>query len=184
MDIQDLSNEQIKKAAQGDVAAEEALYMAAHGFVYHVALGMIGNVDDAYEVSQETFIKIFENLDQFKFQSSLKTWIYRITVNTALNARKKQRSLNHRRVAFDESVESLPDNAVERHSVEAGMSESVHILLNSLSPDQRACVVLRDMEGLRYDEIAKVLHININTVRSRLKRARENLLRKGENYAV
>ncbi len=184
MDIQDLSDELIRMAAQGDAQAGEALYAAAHGFVFHVALGMAGNEDDAYEIAQETFIKILENLDQFKFKSSLKTWIYRITVNTALNTRKKNRMLNHRRVAFDETLESLSESPVERHATSASSAQTVQLLLDTLGDDQRACVVLRDMEGLRYEEIAQILRININTVRSRLKRARENLLLQREKYAL
>jgi len=117
------------------------------------------------------------SLKAFKFASSFKTWVYRITVNTAINFYHKS--------GREQKIKSDPDlvNELREHEVDPGkMAEHedqkrrVDRLLAKLNPDQRACVVLREMEGLDYKEIAGTLKININTVRSRLKRARETLV--------
>jgi RNA polymerase sigma-70 factor (ECF subfamily) len=181
MDIQEIPNELLIKAADGDVDAFAEIYKASFVFVYNVVLRIAGNRDDAGETAQESFIKIFDNLKHFKFRSSIKTWIYRIAVNTALNARKKAAHHTHREVPLDENLtgEAAQENPVERNSTNRSNKESVQLLLNMLNPDQRTCVVLRDMQGLSYEEIAHTLHININTVRSRLKRAREILIKRG-----
>jgi RNA polymerase sigma-70 factor (ECF subfamily) len=183
MEIHEISNEMIRKASCGDRASRETIYLAAAGFVYNVALRIVGNPDDAQEVAQDTFIKLFEGLKDFKQESSLKTWAYRITVNTALNYRSKAANRFQCRMEQLEDIEAeiLPkENPIEAAIDQQGKEKVVRELLNALTPDQRACIVLREMQGLSYEEIAQVLGININTVRSRLKRAREILLKKSE----
>jgi len=178
MDIQDISQDLLIKSSQGDLAACEEIYKAAAGFVYNVALRIVGNRDDAQEVIQETFLKIFENLKEFKFQSSFKTWTYRITVNTALNYRKKAVNDASRRVELgeNEDIEAMVKHPADQDLDAKSNEEYVNQLLDKLNPDQRTCVVLRDLQGLSYEEISQTLGININTVRSRLKRARSTLV--------
>ncbi|MCM8791294.1 MAG: RNA polymerase sigma factor [Candidatus Omnitrophica bacterium] len=179
--MSDISNELVMKASGGDMAAFEEIYRATSGFVYNIALRITNNRDDADEVVQDVFLKVYRSLNGFGFRSSFKTWIYRIAANTAINYCKasERRSrgnvvydpVAHDRLSADKSKEVLDKE-------EAG--ETVRRLLAALDPDQRACVVLREIEGMDYASIADVLRININTVRSRLKRAREKLLAIGK----
>lgn len=155
--------------------AFEDVYKASNSFVYNVALRVVNNREDALEVAQEVFMIIYHKLKDFRFESSFKTWVYRITANTAINhAKKFSRSKS---VPFEEAWgEGAVQHEAQELMEQEHQGQMVEKLLAELNPDQRACVVLRDIQGLSYEEIAQALNININTVRSRLKRSREKLL--------
>ena len=183
--MEDISKPIVDLAAGGDIEAFEKIYKAASAFVYTIALRIANNRDDAEDIMQEVFIKVYRNLAQFRFHSSFKTWVYRITVNTTVNAcRAKSKELRRR----DEEIEDITDigqyPAQRGETISENKDNEKHIssLLKILNPDQRVCIVLREIEGLSYKEIAEVLKVKINTVRSRLKRAREVLFayRKGK----
>ena len=179
--MQDISKELLTQASTGDIQAFEEIYRLASSFVYSVALRVTRNADEAKEVSQDVFIKIYNNLRSFRFRSSFKTWLYRITTNTALNVLKKSSKDINRRVDYDVALKANDDSATATHAIEMDDNKKLlSSLLDMLNPDQRACIVLREIEGLNYREISKALSININTVRSRLKRARETLLAHGK----
>lgn len=181
--MEEISRNTLMRAAGGDMEAFEIIYKATSDFVYRTALRITNNRDDAEDVTQDVFIKIYKNLKNFQFRSSFKTWAYRITVNVAINTCKGiSREMNRR---DDDS--SLMDGDVGQYASSQMPEPHINIdkednekliafLLNTLNPDQRACIVLREIEGLNYQEISEVLKVNINTVRSRLKRAREALL--------
>jgi len=176
--MQDISKNVITRAAGGNMDAFEHIYRTASGFVYNVALRVTNNRPSAEEVAQDVFLKIYRNLKNFEFKSSFKTWIYRIAVNTAINASKKTSRETDRRVEYDdEAKQKTSIEIAQSASGELDNKELVKRLLAMLNPDQRACIVLRSIEGLSYKEIADALHININTVRTRLMRARETLSR-------
>ena len=180
MEISDISDELLRKAAAGDMNAFETIYRASSGFVYNVALRVTGSAEDAEEGVQDVFLKVFESLSGFGFRSSFKTWIYRVTVNTALNMLKRSSSRAGRMVEYDENVaeaNSARDDSVEKSVQTKSDVETVNALLKTLSPDYRTCIVLRELQGLSYEDIANTLEININTVRTRLKRAREILIK-------
>ena len=173
--MQDITDEVLIKAAGGDIASFEIIYRAAAKFVYNVAYRMAHNSADAEEITQEVFLNIYHKLKEFRFQSSFKTWVYRITVNNAINYSKKMAAERRRR---EEHYKYLNTHKMLNRPREAGdnYKEMIDMCLKILNPDQRICVVLRSIEGLSYQEIAGTLKISINTVRSRLKRAREKLL--------
>ena len=156
--------------------AFETIYKRASGFVYNLAFRITYNAADAQEVTQDVFLKVYHNLKRFRFQSSFKTWVYRIATNAALDALKRRRRSSGREIEYDDNIESAasvdPDEAFEK----AAKQDLVGRLLTRLNPDQRSCVILRDIEGLSYREIAQTLKLNLNTVRSRLKRARDTLI--------
>jgi len=175
--MSDISSDLITKAAQGDMKAFEEIYKATSGFVYNVALRITNNRDDADEVTQDVFMKVHRNLKNFGFRSSFRTWVYRIAANTAINHSKKAARHDDHLVEYDPAIHDAPtagtaDRVVERQDAEHLLAA----LLAVLDPDQRACIVLREIQGLDYRAIAETLNININTVRSRLKRAREKLM--------
>ena len=176
-DVKDIDIQLIKAAARGDIDAFEQIYRATQGFVYNVALRVTQNATTADDVTQEVFIKMYNSLSAFKFNAALKTWLYRVTVNTAINYYHKSGreakiktdpDLVARHQEYTQSPGKIAERMDDKHKVDA--------MLAQLNPDQRACVVLREIQGLNYQEIAGTLKIKINTVRSRLKRARETLL--------
>ncbi len=173
--MQELSDEIVIKAREGDIGSFEIIYKATAGFVYNVAYRIVYNAQDAEEITQEVFLKVYHKLKNFRLESSLKTWVYRITVNCAINYSKRSAKEREKKAEYYGNLNpwqalSEPTVSSQRHK------EIIEIFLKILNPDQRLCVVLRSIEGLSYQEIAETLKVSINTVRSRLKRAREKLL--------
>lgn len=173
----DIGHELVIKAKNGDLTAFEEIYRLTSGFVFNVALRIARRHADAEDVTQEVFVKMHKNLGQFGFQSSLKTWLYRITVNTAISRCRKNTGEANAIAKYKNHLATEPANEPFANPIHKKDNETiVTALLARLDPDQRACIVLREMEGLSYNEIAEALNIPMNTVRSRLYRARETLL--------
>ncbi len=172
-----LSENTIIEASKGNVESFEDIYKAYSDFVYNVAFRVVNNMDEAQEVTQEVFITVYRKLESFKFKSSFKTWVYRITINTAINFAKKRTKDRSRIVEFNDKNEfKTTVDSVSEEIEEEQHEKMLSTLLEALNPDQRTCIVLRNIEGFSYQEIAESLNININTVRTRLKRAREKLI--------
>jgi len=174
------SEQTIRDAAQGDLGAFSDLYGAYSFMVYSIAFRMVHDREEAEEITQEVFFTLHRKLHQFQFHSTLKTWIHRVTVNTTLNAldRKKREAEKQRGLELELSRQASPpspETAVEEASSDE-LEEEAMALLRLLPIEQRACLVLRSIEGFSYEEVAEALQINLNTVRSRLKRARATLL--------
>ena len=167
--------------ARDEVACAE-LVAAHQRMVYALAFHLLGDRDDALDVSQEVFLRVFRTLPTFRGQSALRTWIFRIVVN---QARNRQRWWNRRRrgsqVSLDEHIglcgdmpaqgEVLPD----RQLASKETATLIWRALDQLPFDQKTAVILREVDGLRYDEIAFSLGIAVGTVKSRLTRARQAL---------
>jgi len=164
------------RAQKGDTAAFEDLVREHQTRLYHTCLRMMANPDDARDMAQEILVKVWRNLPAFKGESSLSTWLYRIAMNTCLD------ELRRRKKAKQTSMEALAESGWEPTDPEAERlldrslnRELLHCALDELPEDFRAVVVLRDVDGLAYEEIAEVLACPIGTVRSRLNRARKML---------
>jgi len=175
--MRQISRDIIIKASHGDIGAFQEIYNAFSEFVYTVALRVTRTREDAQEVTQDVFMKVYKKLKWFGFKSSLKTWIYRIAVNTAINTSKRSAKNQNRLVEYDDDVQCGNASCSVQKDIDKESNEK-HIasLLEQLNPDQRACVVLRNIEEMSYKEIARVLNTNIVTVRTRIKRAREKML--------
>ena len=173
----DITEEVITKAANGDMESFELIYRHYSRFVYNVAYRVVCNQEDAEEITQDVFVIIHKKLGSFRFASALKTWVYRVTMNTAINYAKKAGRERGRAVEFNEEITMTESSTKQEVVIEEDSNKQViESLLNSLSADQRACLVLRSIEGLSYQQIADALNININTVRTRIKRGREALM--------
>lgn len=177
----EVERELIIRACEGDMRAFETIYQRTSGFVYSLAFRVTQRKHDAEEVVQDVFLKVHRHLQDFKFESSFKTWLYRVTMNTALNAAKKKNRIAAREIEDPEDhfTAVVPGN-VTRGLETKEAEEKVQGLLQKLNPDQRACILLREIEGLDYQGIAATLGVNLNTVRTRLKRAREALMILGQ----
>lgn len=147
--------------------------------IYSTLLGMLGNRHDAEDVTQETFLTAFRKLDQFEGRSSFYTWLHRIAFNTAIDLqRRKKRTKNH--VGNVETIDSSEsgDRQVETPASIVIAKETVsqvQLALARLDAERRNIIVLRDLQGIDYAEIASMLDIPVGTVRSRLHRARIEL---------
>ncbi len=182
--MQEISNDIIIQAAEGNIAAFEMIYKATSSFVYNVALRITYNKEDAQEVTQEVFLIMHSKLKQFRGESSLKTWVYRIAVNCAINFARKTKGQKNSSVEYEDHLAPRVEADVHKQIEKEHHHTAVDKILSSLNEEHRTCVILRNIEGLSYQQIAETLQININTVRSRLKRAREKILttRKQADY--
>jgi RNA polymerase sigma-70 factor (ECF subfamily) len=176
-------SELVKRCLDGDQRAHVELVRSFQNMVFNLAYNLLGNAQEAEDLSQEVFLKVFRR------DSTLKTWIYRITTNMAFNrikwlrrrGRNRQVSIDHGSNAdLPPMSESLPDAAPgpERHAHSSEIRKRLMAALDQLSDDQRAVVILRDVDGLSYEEIAETLGINIGTVKSRLARGRAGIQEK------
>ena len=165
------------QAQQGDMQAFEKIYAHCCDFVFNIAYKITHDYQDAEEVTQDVFLKIFKHLKGFRFQSSFNTWVYRIAVNTGINAYRKKSKNIRGQLQYDDNIDSQGIAAPQKLHLDKQDTEGlIKSMLDMLNPRQRACIILRDIQGLSYEQISKVLKININTVRSRINRARKTLL--------
>lgn len=178
----------VERCRRGDSAATERLILKYQNRIYNAILRMCANADDAAELTQETFVKVLENIDRFEGRSGFYTWVFRIAVNLTLNYCKRSVRLGLRSLDAEGNgdggqakgvlKELLCDDSSPDPAVVAANNELCELLagaLMRLTDEQRAVVVLRDIEDMNYAQIAKVLDIELGTVRSRLSRARSNL---------
>jgi len=167
----------IESAAAGDAAAFEQLVTKYEKLVYSVTFRMTGNREDALDLSQDTFVKVWKSLAFFKFESSFSTWIYRIAGNVCLDFLRRQKRTQSLTVSEDEVQLDVPDeqNDPAQMALEhAGQTELTEAL-NALEPEYRAALTLRAVAGMSYQEIADTLDIQPGTVKSRICRGRERL---------
>lgn len=172
----------VRKVLQGDVNAFEKLVTEYEKAVYAIAQRMTGNPEDAADMTQETFIKAYNSLGSFRGDSKFSVWLYRIANNVCLDflrsrSRKPTVSLS---VEDDEGEESQLDVADESQSpellLERGLTrDAVRRGLDTLPPDYKQILLLREIQGLSYEEIASALGIDLGTVKSRIFRARKKL---------
>ena len=185
--------ELVQRAKQGDEESFAALVEQNQGRIYNLALRMTGNPDDALELSQEAFLNAWKGLGKFQGDSSFATWLYRLTSNVCIDflRREKRRNALSMTISLDDEEEArqaeLPDERFSPH-VEAERRERQETLragLSTLSAEHRRVLILRELEGLSYGEIAQVLGLEEGTVKSRIARARlalRNYLKKQGNF--
>jgi RNA polymerase sigma-70 factor (ECF subfamily) len=170
----------IAQCLDGQTAAFGELVRRYQDRLYNTVYRLVENPEDAQDVVQDAFLNAYQSLDGFKGDSLFFTWLYRIAVNTAISHKRKQRILlsidgGRNGVSsvqpLDESAASRPGEALER----AEQDQQLHYALSRLSPEHRAVLVLKDMEGQKYEAMAETLGVPIGTIRSRLHRARAEL---------
>lgn len=164
--------ELVAQARNGEAEAFRILVERYQGRAYSIAFGMVGDREDAMEVVQEAFLKAFRTLGGFRGESSFYTWLYRILVNLAIDLRRKVRPVQL------EAPERLGDPRASDPAEEAHRRElraAISAAIETLPPEQQAVIVLREIQGLSYAEIAEVEQVPIGTVMSRLFYARRKL---------
>jgi len=183
----------VRRAKRGDEKAFRTLMERYRRKVYSIAYGMVHNPEAAYDICQEVFIKVYRYLGSFQGSSSFYTWLYRISVNLSIDWLRKQGRVDL--VDFDDSLARREPDGAEAMVVpkvqdsdplkalgRKELREQIARAFESLSEKHRAVLLLREVEGLSYDEIARALKIHKGTVMSRLHHARRNLQRSLRTY--
>ncbi len=173
----------IKKAQKGDVGAFEKIITEYQSVVYSISYRYADNVHDAADMAQEIFLKMFKTINTFRFKSKFSTWIYRVATNTCLDMVKSRRRADSAVSfgSFDDDdggfaaepadTRFMPDERLEA----AEAKDVVNRAIGELSDEYRTVIILRDIRGLSYEEIADVVDCSVGTVKSRISRARRNL---------
>lgn len=157
----------------GDSEAFGELVRRYQDRLYPTLLRLTGRADDALDLLQDVFLRAYLKLGQFHGESAFYTWLYRLAINLALSERRRRRSVTPPLVA--EPAEAIEQSDPAGPLLRAERERQVHEAIASLAPEHRAVVVMKDLDGLPYEEIATILKIPVGTVRSRLHRARNEL---------
>ena len=173
--------ELVQKCQLGEMTAFQELVSRYYQKVFMVILGLLRNRDDAMEVTQETFFRAYRKIKSFQGGSSFYTWVYRIGVNIAIDAQRRQKRnpLDFRETmdqVLEEQHEVAKDPFTDVHEKE--LRERLLAAINDLTPEHKAVIVLRTLEGLSYKEIGQILGCSEGTVMSRLHYARKKLQEK------
>jgi RNA polymerase sigma-70 factor (ECF subfamily) len=162
----------VVRAREGDVAAFETLVRRYRLPVYRIAVRILSDACSAADTAQEAFVTAWRRLPEVKAEQAFASWLYRITVTRALSTLRTVRPYVH----LDElAAASDQFPGPEEHACADGLAAALRCALSHLTPEQRACWILREMEGLSYEEVAAVLHTTTGAVRGRLHRARPQL---------
>ncbi len=182
-----LETQFIERLKEGDAAAFEVLIAERSGEVYGLLYRLTENSEEARDLTQETFLRAFQSIGQFRGESDLRTWIYRIAINQARNRwrwwRRRRRDATvsldtenaHGNQPLIDSLSSEAGKSPEQETLAHERERALRKALHSLSLSYRETVILRDIEGFTYEEIAETLGINVGTVKSRLARGRLEL---------
>ncbi len=183
--------ELVRQSKAGNLDCFEELIDAHQQKVYNIALRMLGNEQDAFDASQEVFVKVYKNLNGFQQNASFATWVYRIATNTCLDLlrknkeRKKEISIDSQ-IAFDdgEVAFQLEDTSadVEEALLKKERMQVLYQAIEQLREEHKKMIVLRELQGMSYQQIAQITGMNLGTVKSKINRARLALKNALENH--
>jgi RNA polymerase sigma-70 factor (ECF subfamily) len=174
----------VQRVRGGDQRAFKTLVERYQKKVYAVALGMVKDKEEAYDIAQEAFVKVYKYLDHFKGDSSFYTWLYRITANICIDVMRKKQAMKGEAVEFDESVQHDISEAnlgalgsrlgtnPQKSALRRELAEKIQEALEQVPEKHRAILLMREVEGMSYEDLAETLQIPKGTVMSRLFHAR------------
>lgn len=168
----------LRRAQNGDAQAFEELMTPHERRLYALCLRMSGNREDALDCAQEAMLRVWRALGSYRGQASFTTWIYRIAANTCLDALRKKRtrpSVSLDALADDGFMPQDTTGDPVTRAETAARREALASGISALPPDMRAALVLRDVQGFSYEEVAAILDTPLGTVKSRINRSREKL---------
>jgi len=170
----------IQECLNGRSTAYGELVRRYQDRLFNTVYRLVDNADDAADVVQEAFISAYQSLESFKGDSQFFTWLYRIAMNAAISLKRKRKAAISIETGskgdlsidpIDETAFNQPGDLLEQREEEAQLLDA----LNKLSPEHKAVLILKDIEGQKYEEIAEILQVPVGTIRSRLHRARVEL---------
>lgn len=172
----------IKRSQKGDINSFEELIKEYKKIAFNIALKILKNKEDAEDISQEALIKVYKNIDRFNMDSSFKTWLYRIVVNTCLDHVRKNKE---NPISIDQPIRSGHDEfymdvedyrPTPQEILETKLTQKMVMdAVNELEDDFKSIIILRDINDFSYEEISEILECNIGTVKSRISRGRQKL---------
>lgn len=181
----------VAKSKKGNLNAFEELIGGYEKKAYNIAYRIMGNEEDAKDMAQEAFIKIYKSIQNFREESSFSTWLYRIVTNVCLDELRKRKK--DKLVPLEMNIETEKGTAVVELSAEKETPEDVfervekrQLIQNailSLGEDYKTVIILRDIQGFGYEEIATILNCSLGTIKSRINRAR-NMLKEKLRYQL
>lgn len=177
--------ELVKKCQDGEINAFQELVSRYHQKIYVVLTGLLRNREDALEIAQEAFFRAYKKIKSFQGGSSFYTWLYRIAVNLAIDSQRRQK---RNPLDFRETMDGLfeEQNEVARDPFsdvqDRELREKLISAINDLTPEHRAVIILRAVEGLSYKDIGEILGCSEGTVMSRLHYARKKLQEKLSSF--
>ena len=181
----------IRKAQRGNLTAFEELIKHYDEKVMNILLNMLNNSDDARDVYQEVFMKVFQTIKKFRFQSKFYTWLFRIAVNTSINFRKKRTSYQNRTFedSFNENNENLQafiqneSGNPEKELLNLKLSKNIQQSVDRLPRQQKAVFVLRHYQGYKLSEIAEIMNCSEGTVKNYMFRSVQKLKKELKEYS-
>ncbi len=166
--------ELVRLCQDGDMAAFEKLFYKYQERVYSTALRMMSNQDDAMDLTQDIFLKAYQNIGKFRLTSAFSTWLYRLAVNLCIDELRKRKKAGNP-APLEEALSESDGDTPEDNVISSDTERQVWKAINSLKERDRAIIVLRDIEGLSYKEIADVFKCSLGRVKSRIHEARQKL---------
>lgn len=162
---------------ENDMYAFEILVKRYQDMIYNVCFRFMGHRQEAFDCSQETFIKVYENIKSFKHLSSFKTWLYRIAANTCKNHLLSRQFKIHQRTDYISEKTEIESNfdSPAVYFEKQRLQEIVQNAINKLPAEQKELIILRDIQQLPYQEIEKIVSLPQGTIKSRISRARKRL---------
>ncbi|MFQ5682792.1 MAG: sigma-70 family RNA polymerase sigma factor [Candidatus Binatia bacterium] len=172
--IYDPDWELVEKSRRGDPLAFDGLVIKYRNRIMGIATRIVGNRVEAEDLAQDVFVKVYHSLKGFQGKARFSTWLYRITANSCLNHRRRRKRENQISVSVENPGPTIPSEARNPHTLleEKELKVLLEKAIQALPQEQRMVLILRDIEGLSYEEIAVSLGVELGTVRSRLHRAR------------
>jgi RNA polymerase sigma-70 factor, ECF subfamily len=169
----------IRLFSAGSEDAFDRLYLKHQDYVYNVCLGILGNPDDARDCTQETFLRVYRKVGEFRAHAAFSTWLYRVAVNVCVGQLRK-RPKTAAASLEDENVREIADDAPEVWSGSEREVDEAHVreIVAQLSPEYRTVLVLRYFQDLSYEEMTRVLGYNMGQLKVKLHRARRAFARK------
>ena len=166
----------VKRVQRGDTQSFEILVRRHQNTTFNLIYRFLGDYDEATETAQEVFLSAYRSIQQFRGDANFATWLYRIAFNHASSRRKSLNSKLQRQVRLEDDLVLIdcgadPESSAERKEIQ----ECVQQALNSLDRDDAQIILLRDLQDVRYEDIAETLDVPVGTVKSRLHRARQAL---------
>ncbi|MDP9751373.1 RNA polymerase sigma factor [Thermoanaerobacter pentosaceus] len=165
------------RAKAGETEAFEILVSEHQKYIYNVILKIVFDKEEALDLTQETLLKAYLNIKKFRGNSSIRTWLYRIAINCAIDYLRKRNVEKSNFKEIEEFENEIKDFETPEEVLDKRLTaEMLMREINKLPADYKIALILRDIEGLNYEEISKIMNLNLGTVKSRLWRAR-NLLK-------
>lgn len=166
----------VQRVQEGESEAFETLVRRHQKTIFNLVYRMLGDYDEAAEMTQETFLSAYRSIDRFRGEANFSTWLYRIAINHATTRRKSVANWQQRSVPLD-LTDDIRDRQLnpEERAAQRDVQDKVQSALNSLDPEDATVILLRDLQDTPYEEVAKILDIPLGTVKSRLHRARQEL---------